>query len=67
MACVCTSEKCVVFRCGGSGLQRPVRARSCAIRAWAVGHARIGTSMSARTNAGARNRLRDLPNTGLAH
>uniref|UniRef100_A0A6T7YM87 Uncharacterized protein n=1 Tax=Prymnesium polylepis TaxID=72548 RepID=A0A6T7YM87_9EUKA len=46
-----------VFCCGGPVLQRFVRARSCAIRAWAVGHAWIGTSMSApergREDAGA--------------
>eukprot|EP00966_Prymnesium_polylepis_P235723 5451527-Prymnesium_polylepis.1 len=28
-------DMCGVFCCGGSWLQRPVRARSCAIRAWA--------------------------------
>ena len=50
-------ELCGVFCCGGSGLQRLARARSCAIRAWAVGHAWIGTGMSAhelgREDAGA--------------
>eukprot|EP00966_Prymnesium_polylepis_P193431 4483607-Prymnesium_polylepis.1 len=38
---------CGVFCCGESWLQRPVHARSCAICAWAVGHARIRTSMGA--------------------
>ena len=38
-------DMCGVFCCGGSGLQRPVRARSCVIRAWPAGHARVGMDM----------------------
>eukprot|EP00966_Prymnesium_polylepis_P042215 980549-Prymnesium_polylepis.1 len=74
-------DMCVVFRCGGSGLQCPVLARSCAIRAWAVGQARIGRSNTRQRNvtptakpreANTRQRSergggRDVPQARMGH